>query len=369
MIPADSDSKKELLKTYHTKSVVPLDDALGLSRLPFKMSLGLMLEVAFWAQNQSSYQAAEDVLQKVYGLKINDDTVRLVTNVIGKIVFDADCKRAEEAMALYETCKLDFKKHLKGTLYIELDGAALNTRVVNDDGSSWRENKLGMVFSSNNIRYYKNARRKDKREHKILKREYVSYLGGVESFKKHLFSCALRNGYGQYEKTVILSDGAKWIANLAAEQYPDAQHILDYFHLCENVNTYAKCLFGEDSEKWEPWADRICEMLKEGRSDEVLSELDPKKTFPNCVNLSHYIKLHKNHIDYPKYLAEGWFIGSGAIESGNKVVLQKRLKQAGMRWDGETAQYLLALRAKQESELWNEVVETVTAFYGTPGTP
>ena len=40
-----------------------------------------------------------------------------------------------------------------------------------------------------------------------------------------------------------------------------------------------------------------------------------------------------------------------------------------MRWDGETAQYLLALRAKQESELWNEVVETVTAFYGTPGTP
>ena len=149
MIPADSDSKKELLKTYHTKSVVPLDDALGLSRLPFKMSLGLMLEVAFWAQNQSSYQAAEDVIQKVYGLKINDDTVRLVTNVIGKIVFDADCKRAEEAMALYETCKLDFKKHLKGTLYIELDGAALNTRIVNDDGSSWRENKLGMVFSSN----------------------------------------------------------------------------------------------------------------------------------------------------------------------------------------------------------------------------
>ena len=34
---------------------------------------------------------------------------------------------------------------------------------------------------------------------------------------------------GQYRETVILSDGASWIANMAKEIFPDAIHILDFF--------------------------------------------------------------------------------------------------------------------------------------------
>jgi hypothetical protein len=49
-------------------------------------------------------------------------------------------------------------------------------------------------------------------------------------------------------------------------------------------------------------------------------------------------------------------VGSGAIESGNKVVMQKRLKLAGMRWNEITAQYLLTLRTKFESGLWKTSV-------------
>ncbi|MDR1622158.1 MAG: ISKra4 family transposase, partial [Synergistaceae bacterium] len=62
------------------------------------------------------------------------------------------------------------------------------------------------------------------------------------------------------------------------------------------------------------------------------------------------------NIDYPAYIAKGYFIGSGAIESGNKLVLQQRLKQPGMRWNVETAQSLLTLRAKAESDLWEKNV-------------
>ena len=51
----------------------------------------------------------------------------------------------------------------------------------------------------------------------------------------------------------------------------------------------------------------------------------------------------------PEYKSKGYFCGSGAVESGNKVVLQKRLKQSGMRWEAETAQYLLTLKSKYES--------------------
>ena len=74
------------------------------------------------------------------------------------------------------------------------------------------------------------------------------------------------------------------------------------------------------------------------------------------MNLYNYISNNKTNIDYPTYRKRGYFIGSGAIESGNKTVLQARLKQAGMRWNPITAQYMLSLKAKEKSGLWYSFV-------------
>ena len=366
MVPKDKQSANKLYETYNTKEVIPLDEALGIANLPFKMSVGLMLLCAYWAQNQQSYEAAEKVLLRNYRLKINDDTIRLVTNEIGRIVYERDCQLTEEVIAKYNSCQLVFDHSRKGVLYIEVDGAALNTRQRNEQGSSWRENKLGIIFSSDNIKFYRN-KNTDKTYHRIEKREYVTLLGNAEEFKKHLFMCAIKNGYGKYQNTVILSDGAVWIANIAKELFPDAYHILDFFHLSENVYSYAKELYPFDEDKYAKWAERICQMLKVGKSKEVISEL---KGLPkiyerkSSVDLLHYIETNIGRIEYPKYIEKGFFIGSGAIESANKVVLQKRLKQAGMRWNPATAQYLLTLKAKEESDLWHsEVVLLIMAHY------
>lgn len=339
-----------------------MDDALGISDLPFKMTPDLMLRCAYWAQNQCSYQAAEDVIKRTYGITVNDDTIRLITNYIGKLVYDEECRRTSEAYEKFTSGKQRFKNNRNGILYIEADGAALNTRHINSEGSTWRENKLGVVYSSDNIYNWKS--RKGKKEHSILKREYVSYIGTAEEFKKHLFRTALENGYGEYKETVILSDGAAWIANMASELFPDAQHILDLFHLKENVYEFAKNKFDFNENKYIPWADEICSLLENGESDAVLRKLDPEEKYSNCVNLYHYITEHKDHINYPEYKEKGYFCGSGAIESGNKIVLQKRLKQAGMRWEPESAQYLLTLKSKFESDKWeSDVVNFVKQHF------
>jgi hypothetical protein len=96
------------------------------------------------------------------------------------------------------------------------------------------------VFSSDNIHSWTWTDRHGRRRRKIQKREYVSYVGAVNEFRKHLVACAMRNGHGIYEETVILSDGATWIRNMTEELFPDARHILDFFHLSENVHEYAK---------------------------------------------------------------------------------------------------------------------------------
>ena len=49
----------------------------------------------------------------------------------------------------------------------------------------------------------------------------------------------------------------------------------------------------------------------------------------------------------------------GAIESGNKMVIGQRMKQAGMRWGISGGQYIAALRAKYESNKWDDVVKAV----------
>jgi len=321
------------------------------------MTPELMLNIALWAQGQSSYQEAEEAIFRAHQLKINDDTVRQVTNYVGNIVFQEDCKDAEVVFNKFNQGKLCFpKQKKKGVLYIEADGAALNTRIKDEQGSSWRENKLGIVFSSDNIHTWTN--RHGEKQHQINKREYISYIGNASEFKKHLFSCAIKNGYGKYDKTILISDGATWIRNMREELFPDAQQILDYYHLCENVNTFAKHFFGIQPSQYAKWANKICTLLKQSKWNEVLDDLKSKKKPVLCpIDLYGYINNNISNIDYARYLDEGYFVGSGAIESGNKIILQQRLKQAGMRWNTQTAQYLLTLRTKYKSGLWTKEVE------------
>jgi hypothetical protein len=86
--------------------------------------------------------------------------------------------------------------------------------------------------------------------------------------------------------------------------------------LIENINTYAKFLHGDEPKKYK------------------------------------YVCDNRKKIDYDSYKNSGFYIGSGPVESANKTVLQKRCKGPGMRWDEYNAQYILTLRSKVESKIW-----------------
>jgi hypothetical protein len=357
--PAGKEAAQKLFELEGIKAVAPLDCYLGIANLPFKMTVDAMLAVSYWAQNQCSYQRAEEAIKKATGVFINDDTVRQVANYIGELIFNEDCRRAGESVELLFSGNAASARKRRGVLYIEADGAAVNTRHKDNDGSTWRENKLGIVFSSDNI--YMWTDKKGIRQRQLRKREYVSYIGSADEFRKHLLACALRNGYGAYEATVILGDGAAWIRTMAEDYFPDAQQILDFFHLCENVHEYAREYFRANESKYKEWARKTCAALKKSQYPSVLKELESHDTAhmgKSTVNLHGYITNNIKNIDYAAYEEKGYFIGSGAIESGNKIVLQQRLKQAGMRWNVKTAQNMLTLKAKAESSLWYCDVES-----------
>ena len=214
-------------------------------------------------------------------------------------------------------------------------------------------NKSGLAFSSRHLITYRNKKGEDVK--RIGKREYISYAGDADTFLQFLYSVAYRNGIEEHGKIVIISDGARWIKNFRDVYCEglDVVHILDYSHMKENIYKFANAFVrGKNARK--TWAEKLCALVKEGRTDEALAMTEPfqDKKQPGIPNIYTYLKNNRDCIDYPSYVAAGYFIGSGAIESGNKSTMQERLKLPGMRWDVKSAQYVLSAKMKYDSGKW-----------------
>ena len=317
-----------------------------------------MIEIAFWGQNQLSFKRAKDIINKVLNIDICVNNVLKITEYIGKIVFDYNYNKALKIWnnrALIDTHCVN----KKGTLYMQADGAAVNTRIEDENGSTWRENKLGILFSENDL--YKRKNKANQIGHK----EYVAYVGSVDTFRILIFAKAVELEYWKYENIVFISDGATWLRNMISELFPEAIQILDKFHLIENIYDYGKFIFNEEMKKVENFKDKIIGYCYSREYKLIEKELKKYKDIkiPSTVcNLPIYLKNNKDKIDYSTYEHNGWFVGSGAIESSNKIIVQQRLKQAGMRWSINGANYLIALKCYRESDHWGEIEKIVVDF-------
>jgi len=58
----------------------------------------------------------------------------------------------------------------------------------------------------------------------------------------------------------------------------------------------------------------------------------------------HYLERNRSKMLYKTFRSAGYFIGSGVVEAGCKVVVGQRLKQSGMLWSRKGAEHLLAVR-------------------------
>lgn len=330
--------------------------ALDIDRLPFKVTVAMMLDIARRSINAHSYEELQQIYQDDWQIQISDDQIRKITNELGRIIYEDDCRRRDEALDHLKHSGNRRNRKKNGVLYIEMDGAMFNTR-KQENGSTWKENKLGLVFSDRNIIHY--TSKKGEAYHKILSREYISYAGDADTFKEHLYAMALRNGLEDHAKIVVISDGAPWIKTFLTDYCYnlDAIQILDYTHLKENIYKFANVFIRGKNAKQE-WAEKLKNLVKEGHIDEAIKMAEPYKDCrkPGIPNIYTYLVNNRDCVDYPTYVANGYFIGSGAIESGNKSTMQERLKLPGMRWDVLTAQYVLALKMKYDSGLWDSVV-------------
>jgi hypothetical protein len=349
--------------------IFPLDEALGLTKLPFKITVAAMLEIAKESTRCESYEEAEQILKEMTSIQINDDTMRKVTNTIGTIVYNNDVKSADSLWSEMEAGRLTFPEaKIDHTLFLEADGAMLPTRQKGQKGVVYKENKLGMAFSSKHFHCWKTD--DGTRKHSLTQREYTALVGDSANFTKLMFNLAVKNGYGQHKKTVFITDGATWLRNMKNYIFPDAQQILDYYHLCEHISDFLKLLIDPEDKKFSTTSKQICDLFRNSNSInaiKILKNITNKKNISNLDKLLNYIDNNKDNIDYKRYKSLGYDIGSGAIESSNKTVLQRRLKYGAMRWNIESGQAVITLVAKKRSGLWySDVISAIYDHYGEP---
>ena len=357
MIPADKDSAAILWDTEGVKSIFPLDCALGVDALPFKITCKMMCAIAKEAVRARSYADASANIFEKYHVEISAFQVEKVTDYVGALVFAEQLRQAEEAEQLSRQ-KVDGRlrrRRKNDILYLELDGAMVHIR-DKKEGDGWMESKHAIAFHTSDIHYYP-LKGGEETGHRILKREFVGYIGSAEDFKYHFYALAKRNHCDLCSEVVVISDGALWIRDIVKELLPKATHILDLYHAKENAGKFAQAVKQGKKQK-KAFADELCGLIDDGNVSGLIDVLKPYKDIklpPGVINFYTYVDNHKDCMNYPLYKEKGYFVGSGAIESGNIRLMQNRMKLQGMRWKLSNGQGMLSLKAKYESGKWNEV--------------
>ena len=187
---------------------------------------------------------------------------------------------------------------------------------------------------------------------------YFSRKVSAEEFTRLALVEMQRRGVENAKKVGAVMDGSEWLQGFSDYHCPNAVRILDLPHAGEHISPIGEYLCGEGTPEKKQWVSKRLHQLKHEGPDELLTEFrDLQKEHPDEKAVSGnlaYLEKRENQMQYPQFQAQGWPIGSGIVESGNKLVVEVRLKGSGMHWAGTNVNPMLALRNILCSDRWKE---------------
>jgi hypothetical protein len=236
-------------------------------------------------------------------------------------------------------------------MYIEYDGTGVpvmkrevsGRKGKQEDGTAkTREAKLGCIFTQTTT---------NEEGEPVRDKHSTTYFGAIEtsdSFSKRLYAEAINRGVDSAEKVVVIGDGAKWIWNLAKDNFPDAVQIVDLYHAKEHLGEFIKTVVS-DVDAQANLKSEWFSLLDDGEIDELTTQMnrlaafspDRQDALERDVN---YFFENAARMKYADFKKQKLFAGSGVIEAGCKNVIGKRLKQSGMHWSVHGANAIIALR-------------------------
>jgi len=197
---------------------------------------------------------------------------------------------------------------------------------------------------------------------------YFSRLADHATFGRLATGETHRRGTETAARVAAVVDGAEWEQGFIDLQRSDAVRVLDWGHASAYVAKAGQAVFGSGTATFSDWLGKNLHELKHGDPEQVLDELrrlrdqgtdaegkalaaEARESVAGSVA---YLEKRREQIRYAQFQAQGLPIGSGAVESANKLVVEARLKGAGMHWAPEHVNPMVALRTIVCSDRWDE---------------
>lgn len=299
-------------------------------------------------------EVSQRALPKLAGIRICESTAQRTTEAAGQ--------RLSEALAAGATfganAAWDWSKDASGKTcaYVSLDLTGVGQQGPKGAKTEGKMIHVGMIFNAS--------------DDGPSQARYLAGRYDLDELGLQLRRQGGQVGMNDVEQWVALTDGGAGLEEFMHRNFPRAECILDFFHASEYLNDLAKVWHPQNEEAarelGKTWSHRL---KHEGGAAtlKVLEDLDLRGRAPATREVhrqvTQYIRNNVHRMDYPRYRANGWLIGSGHIEAACKTIVGQRLKGTGMRWSESGAHAVASLRAlfKSEPSQWDSFWATAAA--------
>jgi hypothetical protein len=294
-----------------------------------------------------SHRRAAAAFSDLTGVSLGKSSLQRLCEAAGLAVV---AEQAAEAEAMVSVPKAEeevvFRERVQpdsAVMSVSADGVMVHIR---DEG--WKEVKTVSISA---------VEKSEEGEAHLTRHSYRAGLWEANRFGPHLWAEACRRGLDQAKTVVCVNDGAAWIWALMFMCFARRIEVLDWWHAVERLWTVATSCLSADAAL--AWVTTQKTHLYDDGLRQVLRAV--RRLYPRGVALPEgvrqavgYLFGNRHRMCYGTFRRLGYPIGSGTVESACKVVVQQRMKQAGMRWSRRGAQAMLALRCALLSDRWDE---------------
>ena len=219
---------------------------------------------------------------------------------------------------------------------------------------AWREPKLLII-------YMVDAKGKKIKEYAPL---IDGTLRGPDSIFRLLLHYLRQFEIQDNDQLLFIADGAKWIWNRVSTLLKDlgikasqVWQLIDFFHAAQHVHAVARLRKGWKAKQRKRWVTMQCNRLRKGEVERIISDITNWCRGRNSKAIRtelNYFKKHRYRMAYAQVTALRLPIGSGAVESAIRRVVNLRLKGPAIFWCKGHAEDLLMLRSYYKSGRWEQ---------------
>jgi hypothetical protein len=344
---------------YHQKSVIKKQEGkkgfyprLVLLGIHERCTSALLSRVSLFATASCSFEEAKRLMGTLYGFALDIKSIRRI------------CRHfAMRARSSFEAGEIALDEEFKGKrVVVSTDGGRVRTR-VNKPGkktkknrrrykTDWREPKLILVYVVNE------AGEKDRKIPPVMD----ASLEGPDATFGMLLYYLKKLGVQAADQLLFVSDGAVWIWDRVVDlitklgiQAKQCLLALDFYHAVEHLTSIGS------EKQWDrsrakKWVAQQRKRLLQGKLDQFMQEIERvcHATKNKLLNREReYFKHHLPHMRYKEIKDQKLPIGSGAVESGIRRVINLRLKGPGIFWHEDMVDAMLLLRSYYKAGRWN----------------